>query len=45
MSLGSSNIIFALPSDPTETIVPAGDPAVKTFAKHAKPHSTHLKII
>ncbi len=28
-SFGSSNIILALPSDPTETIVPAGDPAVK----------------
>ena len=28
-SVGSSNNILALPSDPTETIVPAGDPAVK----------------
>ena len=28
-SFGSSNIILALPSDPTETFVPAGDPAVK----------------
>ena len=30
-SFGSSNIILALPSDPTETIVPAGDPAVKSL--------------
>ena len=30
-SFGSSNIILALPSDPTETIVPAGDPAIKKY--------------
>ena len=29
-SFGSSNIILALPSDPTQTIVPAGDPAIKS---------------
>ena len=29
-SFGSSNIILALPSDPTETIIPADDPAVKS---------------
>ena len=29
-SFGSSNIIIALPSDPAETIVPAGDPAIKS---------------
>ena len=28
-SFGSSKTILALPSDPTETFVPAGDPAVK----------------
>ena len=28
-SFGSSNIVLALPSDPTETFVPAGGPAVK----------------
>ena len=30
-SFGSFNIILALPSDPTETIVPAGNPAVKSL--------------
>ena len=29
-SCGFSSIIIALPSDPTETIVPAGDPAIKS---------------
>ena len=29
-SFGSSNIILALPRDPTESIVPVGDPAVKS---------------
>ena len=42
-NFGSSNIVLALWSDPTVIIIPAGDPAVKKFTKHAKPHSTHLK--
>ena len=42
-SFGSSNIILALPSNPTETVVPVGDPAVKKFARHVKSHSSHLK--
>ena len=29
-SFGSSNIILALPSDPTETIIPPGEPVVKS---------------
>ena len=39
-SFGSSNIILALPSNPTETIIPAGDPAVKsspTIQYHTAP--------
>ena len=35
-SFGFSNIILALPSEPTETIVPAGDPAVKSSRKTAQ---------
>ena len=33
-SFGFSNIILALLSAPTETIVPAGSPTVKKFTKH-----------
>ena len=41
-SFGSSNIIIALPSDPTDTIVPAGDPAVKCSPSTQNPHRKHL---
>ena len=39
-SFGSSNIILVLPSDPTETIVPAGDPAVKSLLG-SQNHTVH----
>ena len=39
-SFGSPNIILALPSNPTETIIPADDPAVKSSPST---HSSHLK--
>ena len=43
-SFGSSNIILALPSNPTETNVPACDPAVKIHPVYtSKSHSLHLK--
>ena len=39
-SFGSSNIILALPSDPTETIVPASDPTVKNTPS-TQNHTVH----
>ena len=40
-SFQSSNIILGLPSDPTETIIPAGDPAVKSLPS-TQYHTEHI---